>query len=379
MLLNKLNDTNKNISYPIQKYSSIQVPSGSGMLMLKIYRDVLPRVRKYLKFWKNEAEQIPNHELRKQALLSIETKAFHCEGGSIYGLLAKGEIEQTIRFIVAYQTISDYLDNLCDRSTSQDPEDFRTLHQACLDALTPNAECINYYQFRQEQDDGGYLIKLVKTCQNVLKRLPSYQIVAPYLHELADYYCNLQVHKHVKVEERVPRLKAWFEEHRHKIPQMKWYEFSACTGSTLGIFCLIAYASDPNCSKELGIKVKNSYFPWVQGLHILLDYFIDQEEDRMGGDLNFCTYYNSEQEIAERFIYFLKEADKAVSQLPDKNFHRMINRALLGVYLADKKVNEQINVRKTARQILHSCGGSALFFLWNGLIMARIRYQQIFV
>lgn len=68
MLLNKLNDTNKNISYPIQKYSSIQVPSGSGMLMLKIYRDVLPRVRKYLKFWKNEAEQIPNHELRKQAL-----------------------------------------------------------------------------------------------------------------------------------------------------------------------------------------------------------------------------------------------------------------------------------------------------------------------
>lgn len=379
MLLDKWNNTNKNISYPIQKSSSIQVPSGSGMLMLKIYRDVLPRVRKYLKLWKNEAEKIPNFELRKQALLSIETKTFHCEGGSIYGLLAKEEIELTIRFIVAYQTISDYLDNLCDRSTSQDPEDFRTLHQACLDALTPNAECINYYQFRQEQDDGGYLIKLVKTCQDVLKRLPSSQIVAPYLHELADYYCNLQVHKHVKVEERVPRLKAWFEEHRHKIPEMKWYEFSACTGSTLGIFCLIAYASDPNCSKELAIKVKNSYFPWVQGLHILLDYFIDQEEDRMGGDLNFCTYYNSEQEIAERFIYFLKEADKAVSQLPDKNFHRMINRALLGVYLADQKVNEQIDVRKAARRILRSCSGSALFFLWNGLIMARIRYQQIFV
>ncbi|MGB3311361.1 MAG: DUF2600 family protein [Nodosilinea sp.] len=91
--------------------------------------------------------------------------------------------------------------------------------------MTPNAKCINYYQFRQEQDDGGYLIKLVKTCQTVLKRLPSYQIVAPYLYELADYYCNLQVHKHVKVEERVPRLKAWFEEHCHKIPQMKWYEF----------------------------------------------------------------------------------------------------------------------------------------------------------
>jgi len=106
MLLNKWNNTNKNISYPIQKSSSIQVPSGSGMLLLKIYRDVLPRVRKYLKLWKNEAEKIPNPELRKQALLSMETKAFHCEGGSIYGLLAKEEIELTIRFIVAYQTIA---------------------------------------------------------------------------------------------------------------------------------------------------------------------------------------------------------------------------------------------------------------------------------
>jgi tetraprenyl-beta-curcumene synthase len=380
LIKNQWNDTNKDVSYSRPKASSImQVPSNSGRLMVGIYRDVLPRVRKYLGFWQKEAEKIPDSELRKQALLSINSKTFHCEGGSIYGLLAKEQIEPTIRFIVAYQTISDYLDNLCDRSTSLDPEDFRTLHQACLDALTPDAEGINYYQLRQEQDDGGYLIKLVKTCQNVLKKLPSYQVIAPCLHELADYYCNLQVHKHVTVQERVPRLKAWFEEHRNQIPEMKWYEFSACTGSTLGIFCLIAYAGNPNFSKELAIKVKNSYFPWVQGLHILLDYFIDQEEDRIGGDLNFCTYYKSEQEITERFLYFLKKADRAVSQLPDKHFHRMINRALLGVYLADKKVNEQRDVRKTARQILRSCGGSSLFFLWNAIIMARLRYQQIFV
>lgn len=362
-----------------QKASSIQVPSGCGILMLRIYRDVLPKVRKYLELWKQEAEQIPDLELRQQALLSIKSKTFHCEGGSIYGLLAKENIEPTIRFIVAYQTISDYLDNLCDRSTSLDPEDFRSLHQACSDALKPNAECVDYYQFHPEKNDGGYLIKLVKTCQNILINLPSYAIIAPCLHELADYYCDLQVHKHVKIQERIPRLKAWFEKHRYQIPEMKWYEFSACTGSTLGIFCLIAYGWDRNLSKELAIKVKNSYFPWVQGLHILLDYFIDQEEDRIGGDLNFCTYYNSQQEIIERFVYFLKKADQAVSQLPDRHFHRMINRALLGVYLADKKVNEQIDVRKTAKQILRLCGGSSLFFLWNGLVMARIRYQQIFV
>jgi len=48
----------------------------------------------------------------------------------------------------------------------------------------------------------------------------------------------------------------------------------------------VAYAFDQNLSDEL-TQVKNSYFPWVQGLHILLDYLIDQEEDRINGDLNF--------------------------------------------------------------------------------------------
>lgn len=138
---------------------------------------------------------------------------------------------------------------------------------------------------------------------------------------MAVYSCDLQVYKHVQVQERVPRLNAWFEGHRHQVSQMQWYEFSASTGSTLGILCVIAYAFSPDCSDELTTKVKNSYFPCFQELHILLDYFIDQEEDRTGSDLNFRSYYNNEQEMMERFIYFIQQADKAVSQLPHKQFY----------------------------------------------------------
>ena len=96
----------------IQTDALIQVPSGAGMLMLRTYREVLPRVRKHLELWRQEAQIIPNSELRKQALLSIESKAFHCEGGAIYRLLAQDNIEPTIRFIIACQTICDYLDGL---------------------------------------------------------------------------------------------------------------------------------------------------------------------------------------------------------------------------------------------------------------------------
>lgn len=81
----------------IQTDLSTQVPSGSVMLMLRTYREVLLRVRKHLELWQQEAEIIPNPELRKQALLSIESKAFHCEGGAIYRLLAQDKIEPTNR------------------------------------------------------------------------------------------------------------------------------------------------------------------------------------------------------------------------------------------------------------------------------------------
>ena len=84
-------------------------------------------------------------------------------------------------------------------------------------------------------------------------------------------------------------------------------------------------------------KIRQGYFPYVQGLHILLDYFIDQEEDRIGGDLNFCSYYENEQVILDRMKHFVEEAEKSIGDLPHAKFHRLISRGLLGIYLSDQK------------------------------------------
>jgi tetraprenyl-beta-curcumene synthase len=331
--------------------------------MFKTYGVVLPTCHRYLREWVERARAIPDPELRRQALMSIEQKTFHCEGGSIYGLLAGEMRDEAIRFIVAYQTISDYLDNLCDRSSSQDAEDFRALHESMLHALKPKARPRNYYRFHREQVDGGYLIALVRTCQEVLAKVPSYKLIAPALFELAGYYRDLQVLKHIRVEERVPRLQAWFERYKKQLPELQWYEFCACAGSTLGIFCLVSSGFDEGFSRHLTEQVKKGYFPWVQGLHILLDYFIDQEEDRLGGDLNFCFYYDSDGLLVERFVHFIKEADSSVSRLPQSQFHRMINRGLLGLYLADKKVKGQRRLREIARKIGRQ-GGMLSFFVY---------------
>nr|WP_239454019.1 tetraprenyl-beta-curcumene synthase family protein [Bacillus suaedaesalsae] len=343
------------------------VPAHPFSLMSRVYRDVFPIVHKELSYWKSRAEAIPNAELRTQALASITTKAFHCEGGSILGLLSLDNLEKCIKFIVAYQTISDYLDNLCDRSTSLDPVDFEALHDSMPNALRlDEVVSHDYYRFREDRDDGDYLKDLVLTCQSVLKEVNHYPLIIETLLELADYYCKLQIHKHVKKEERVGRLEKWFSSYKQSLPSMEWYEFSACSGSTLGIFCLVAYAFHEKMDETHVEKIRNSYFPYIQGLHILLDYLIDQDEDLEGGDLNFCSYYPNEKTLLERLSHFLKKADTHIKGIPHERFHKMINRGLLGVYLSDDKVNEQHTIRKLAKELIKQGGSISYFFYLNG-------------
>lgn len=341
--------------------------------MAKIYKKIIPVVHGELNSWQERAANIPNTELRTQALASICNKTFHCEGGSIYALLAGDTRKEVIRFIVAYQTISDYLDNLCDRSTSLDGGDFRALHQSMLDALTPGATLKNYYHLREDQDDGGYLHALVNTCQEVLGGLRDYPLIAEKLHYLASIYCDLQVYKHIEWEKRIPSLNNWFDQHKRSLPEMSWYEFSACSGSTLGIFYLVSYASGYNITEEIVDSVMTSIFPWVQGLHILMDYFVDQAEDKVGGDLNFCFYYENNDQLRERFVHFFREANGAVRKLPNSSFHRMIISGLIGIYLADAKVQKQDVVKQIGNTLLKEAGGNARFFYLNGRVFRTLR------
>jgi tetraprenyl-beta-curcumene synthase len=339
----------------------------------KVLTQMRPQVHEELRHWTDRARKIPSPDLREQALASVATKAFHCEGGGIYSLLAGEREREAVRFIVAYQTISDYLDNLCDRGTSLDPDDFRSLHTSMRDALTPGARAGDYYQYREERDDGGYLAALVTTCQEVLGVLPGYDAIAPHLHELVEHYSSLQVYKHVREDERVPLLETWFEEYRDTLPPMAWYEFAACAGSTLGIFCLVSRAAQEGCTPSLARRIRDAYFPWVQGLHILLDYLIDREEDRQASDLNFCLFYPDDREMVTRISHFYRQAYASVSALPDPGFHRLVVKGLLGIYCSDKKVHSQRDVQLATRKLAHlggPVGVYAYFVCWTYRRMA---------
>ncbi len=270
-----------------------------------------------------------------------------------------------LRFIVAFQTISDYLDNLCDRSTSLDQNDFAALHEAMIHAITPDDISANYYRFRTDQDDGGYLRQLVKTCRECLQKTVHYPIISSQLLVLTKLYCELQIYKHLHVSERELKLKQWFEAQNLAQPALHWFEFAACAGSTLGVFSLVAYSFHENLNTNHVEQIVHGYFPYVQGLHILLDYFIDQEEDKLGGDLNFCSYYETEAVMMERLQWFISISEESLNDLPHAKFHQLIQKGLLGIYLSDEKVQQQNGMKKLAKQLLQQAGMTSKFFYHN--------------
>jgi tetraprenyl-beta-curcumene synthase len=83
--------------------------------------------------------------------------------------------------------------------------------------------------------------------------------------------------------------------------------------------------------------------------------------------LNFCFYYDSDDALFQRLKHFVVEADRHTEYLPHKNFHRLINRGLLGIYLSDVKVRKQKNVRRLAKGIIKSGGWISYFFYFNGM------------
>lgn len=340
-------------------------PGGPFALMSRVYKYILPGVRTELAGWRAVADAIPDPELRKQALDSMNTKQFHCEGGAVYAAARLDQRDVLIPLIVALQTISDYLDNLCDRSTSLNADDFRLLHRSMLDAVTPGAPLTDYYALREEREDGGYLQALVSRCQEAAAELPAYGRVQAHVRELVGLYGDLQVYKHIAKPLREGELLAWWDRHKDGFPELRWNEFAAATGSTLGMFMLFLAASDPELSPETAERIKTAYFPSICGLHILLDYLIDQAEDEAGGDLNFCSYFGSQEALNERMLRMVRSARQSADLLPVPSFHRMIVEGLVALYLSDPKVKGQRQVRQTARLLMRGSPWTRVFFWLN--------------
>ncbi len=321
------------------------VPEGPWA-MARAVPELLRAVDRELCGWQVRAAAIPDAELRRQAEASLRLKRFHCDGGAVYALAAGPGRDATLRFVVALQTISDYLDNLSDRTLSGGASDLVQLHTAMREAILPpegNADRLRFYLHHPEhRNDGGYLDALVSTCQAEVEALPasSREAFRQEAARLVSWYCQLQETKHLPQgrEEAVRRLARALAPLG---PDLEWWEMAAAAGSTLGVFALFAQAAAGPLDAAAARALRTAYFPHVTGLHILLDYWIDRAEDRHGGDLNFTFYYRDAAQAAHRLAALGRKALRAALALPNPGFHRTVVRGLPALYLSDPKVAGQ--------------------------------------
>jgi tetraprenyl-beta-curcumene synthase len=329
-----------------------------------------PVVARELARWTDRAMGIPDLELRRQALSGLEKKRFHCVGGAVLSLTCRAKMELLIRAIVAIQTVSDYLDNLCDRVDRQpDAGSFALLHEAMMCCVDPGRPTRDYYGLcGYVQDDDGYLDSLVNASRSVLNELPGYGVAQPFVSKLVSLYSELHVTKHQDLDKRDALMVEWFHKRcredwwRDRCAGLKWWEFGAAAGSTLGMFGLISASGHDSLTSDEASDLDRLYFPSISGLHILLDYFIDLEEDRAGGDLNFISYYASLDEAEDALVNFVKDALEDAQALPEKHrdTHLAVVKGLLAMYLSDPKVKRQ-GFAGRAENIANAAGCDAVF------------------
>lgn len=301
---------------------------------------VVPLARAAIRRLERVAERIPDTQLRAQAVSALTAKAYHIAGASILAtFLPSVAREHYVEIVAPLEAIYDFLDSLCDRHPETPESAYRQLHEALGDALDPTRPVHEYYLYGPGGDDGDYLYTLVRSVRRALRRLGDHELLIPYFREAAALYADAQTFKHLPPGERERACIEWHAREAPRAGDLSWWELGAAAGSQFHVYAAL-YAAF--CSEFDRIRdTYNAYFPSLAALHVLLDSFIDQAEDRAHGELNWIECYGSTQTFLERASVLAARARSAFTTLPMPRAHLFTLRIMSLFYLTHPKIDQQ--------------------------------------
>lgn len=324
----------------------------TALELIRFMTRIVPLSAAALEAIRERAQMIPDRQLRAEALSSIDRKAYHVAGACILAtFLPPDAARKYVAIVAPLETIYDYLDNLCDRHPEVGVEAYPVLHFAIGDALDPHAPVRDYYALGPAGDDGGYLRDLVHRTQHALAHAPHLDLLGPHFSQAAALYGEMQTHKHYPAGEREQRCVAWYERHRDRYADIDWHEFASAAGSQFHVY-------GPLFEAFLGRRdaiacTYDAYFPYVSALHVLLDAFIDQAEDREHGELNFSHVYGGTVALRRRVRSLFDAAKARLRVLPGGRAHRFVLDVMTLFYLSHPKVAAQ-GLEREARALLRT-------------------------
>jgi tetraprenyl-beta-curcumene synthase len=301
---------------------------------------VVPRASRELRAIRAQAETIADVHLRRQALDSIRAKSYHAAGaGVLAAFLPAAHAARYVDIVVPLESIYDYLDNLCDRHPNVPAAAYPVLHGAIADALDPSASPREYYAAGPSGDDSGYLRWLVDRVRMRLAAVDGYERLLPNFREAALLYGEMQTFAHFPPGEREAACKSWFGlRFDARFNALTWDEFACAAGSQLQVYApLFELLADRANALD---ATYGAYFPAIAALHVFLDSYIDQAEDRAGNDLNFAALRPPE-ERDRRVAVLGVLARRGIDRLARPAPHRFTMRIMALFYLTHPKVYAQ--------------------------------------
>jgi tetraprenyl-beta-curcumene synthase len=328
------------------------------------WTSVFPRVCFYIARWRRRARRIPDPVLRQLALDALDKRG-NIEGAAAFAAFVPlARRANVTKATSAFQAAYNLLDMLGEQPSPDPVLDGRRLHEALVYAVTPRgasappdseigslgtgssgadpraaggdrdrALALDWYEHHPQRHDGGYLDTLIEECRDAFAALPSHLLAAPSAQAAAARIVAFQSLNLSKSQGEHTGLEHWARAATPPGAGLQWWETAAAAGSSLGVHVLIAAAAGPRLDAGEVSALSQAYFPWIGGLHSLLDNLIDKHEDEAAGHRSLIEYYGPEQ-AAQRMRWIAEQALEKAGALPQNRRHVVILAAMIGNYLA---------------------------------------------
>lgn len=315
----------------------------STKLILNLHSHILPRADRMASAWEKRLNQT-NVGVIMSIIGQIPSSRWgYLREGSILSLYPKGHPANALRFIVPFTIITNYLMEIVKKEGPKDAVSLNQLFNSIIDAVDINHTSENYYLYHPYINDNGYLLSLVEECRRQVINNKNFPLVASSIKKYSKLYTELQFFKFIKEPYRKEMIHTWAKKYNSESADLLSFEYFAAADSILGIVALFSCSlSDEITSPEIN-KICNVYFPWISGLHKLLENYLILSEDIINGNYNPVNYYKNLKICEERISFFAKKSLELCNGLKYPEFHRGVIEYFLWLYLSDPRALAGIN------------------------------------
>ena len=248
------------------------------------------------------------------------------------------------------------------------------LHSALRDALDPAAPISDYYRCHPWTHDGGYLHRLITTCQRKCELLPSFHVTRPFLNRAASLTEVLALNHEPDPSCRDAALSAWASRQFPEQSELAWFEWCGGASAWLTIFALLALAADPVSETAEAKDVYDAYLPWVSLTGTMLDSYVDMTEDAASDAHSYIAHYPGQQLATDRVVEIIGRSLREVNGLRDRHRHLVIVGCMVAMYLSKDSARTPA-MRANTDKITRVSGN--LGYLLSFVLRAwRILYRQ---